>query len=175
MAPAPKEIIKYVPSIYFSLFPNKTIRLGLYKDSENNYTWLTKDQVYWQPVDMGKKPQYERVTCDTSQEAFELARQGAEHRNNGTSSTAYSPYVHQEVSYVDGINQGVANSPYPTVQEGMNTGELNCIIASKNTGRIMNNAYIQAKNADAVLDAIKNLNLDDVRRLKRGFVVYTTN
>lgn len=99
MTQSSKEIIKYIPSIFFTLFPNRTYRLFLYKDVENNRAWMTKEQAYWQPIDMGKKPQYERVTCDTSQEALELAREGAKHRNSGTASVAYSPQVHEEVSY----------------------------------------------------------------------------
>lgn len=94
-----KEIIKYIPSIYFSLFANRNFRLGLYKDNNNNYVWLPKAEAFDISLTTGEKIPYERVTCDTSQDALELAKEGARQRNGGAASVAYSLYVHQEVSY----------------------------------------------------------------------------
>ena len=133
MTQSSKEIIKYISSIFFSLFPNRTFRLYLYKDTENNCAWMSKEQAYWQPIDMGKKPQYQRVTCDTSKEALDLAREGATHRNNGKASVTYSPQVQEEVSYIK-------------AEQGFKAGELNCIIASQGTGKSMVGAYMQARN-----------------------------
>lgn len=164
-------------------YKNTERYINLYKNKDGDMKWLLlRDRFLYS--------NYWKFSCDTLQEALQLSQQGLQDYMNFENNeiivsvlsckvknkddntpvigSILESYITENIVMPD-YNKGVLRSTalkehytYQKTEQGFKAGELNCIIASQGTGKSMVNDYIQARNACSVINAMQNLNVDDI-------------